>query len=87
MIQLCTLDAVVYTDTLDGHFWIDRHPEIKGLTVGSGGSGHGFKMGPVVGEMIATVAEGGQHKWSDRYQWRELSKDTIQREEARFLKR
>lgn len=73
-----------YTDTLDGHFWIDNHPEIKGLSVGSGGSGHGFKMGPVVGKMIADVAENKTHKWSDRYRWRELSRNTRQEEEARF---
>ncbi len=73
-----------YTDTLDGHFWIDNHPEIRGLTIGSGGSGHGFKMGPVIGEMIATVAEGGAHKWSARYRWRKLDETTVQREEARF---
>ncbi len=72
-----------YTDTLDGHFWIDRHPEIENLSIGSGGSGHGFKMGPVVGKMIATISEGGDHLWSDRYAWRELSKETIQEEEAR----
>ena len=72
-----------YTDTLDGHFWIDNHPEIKNLTVGSGGSGHGFKMGPVIGAMIAKVAEGGSHKWSARYRWRNLTKDTILQEESR----
>lgn len=74
-----------YTDTLDGHFWIDHHPEIKGLSIGSGGSGHGMKMGPVIGDMIATMAEGGTHKWSSRYRWRELSEETAQVEEARFL--
>ena len=76
-----------YTDTLDGHFWIDNHPEIKGLSIGSGGSGHGMKMGPVLGQMIAAVAEGGSHKWSDRYRWRDLSSNTIQEEEARFVKK
>lgn len=72
-----------YTDTLDGHFWIDQHPEVKNLTVASGGSGHGFKMGPVLGEMIADTAEGKRHKWSARYGWRELSGETVQEEEAR----
>ena len=75
-----------YTDTLDGHFWIDRHPSISGLTVGSGGSGHGMKMGPVVGQMIADVAEGKAHGWSDRFKWRDLPPDTIQCEEARNLR-
>ena len=73
-----------YTDTLDGHFWIDNHPEISGLTIGSGGSGHGFKMGPVLGEMIAAVAEGGTHKWSSRYRWRHIDGKIKIQEEARF---
>ncbi|HLF64367.1 MAG TPA: FAD-dependent oxidoreductase, partial [Saprospiraceae bacterium] len=75
-----------YTDTLDGHFWIDQHPEIKHLTVATGGSGHAFKMGPMLGEMIADTAEGQRHKWSARYSWRELSSDTVQEEEARYKK-
>lgn len=73
-----------YTDTLDGHFWIDNHPEIKGLTIGSGGSGHGFKFGPLLGEMIAAVAEGNAHKWSTRYRWREIDDSIKIQEEARF---
>lgn len=73
-----------YTDTLDGHFWIDKHPEIKGLTIGSGGSGHGFKMGPVIGKMIAAKAEGETHKWSARYNWRHITANNPTQEEARF---
>lgn len=73
-----------YTDTRDGHFWIDRHPELSNLTVAGGGSGHAFKMGPVLGEMIADVAEGGEHKWSDRYGWRVFTEETEQQEEARY---
>ena len=76
-----------YTDTRDNHFWIDRHPRIKGLTIGTGGSGHGFKMGPVVGKMIACVAEGISHQWSDRYRWRDLGPGTRQAEEARCKKK
>ena len=73
-----------YTDTHDGHFWIDNHPEIKGLTIGSGGSGHGFKFGPLLGEMIATVAEGNSHEWSARYRWRNIDATIKIQEEARF---
>lgn len=75
----------LYTDTLDGHFWIDRHPEVKGMSVATGGSGHGFKMGPVLGEMIADMAEGKKHQFSQRYLWRDLKPDTRQLEEARFI--
>ncbi len=75
----------LYTDTLDGHFWIDNHPEIKGLSVSSGGSGHGFKMGPILGEMTANIAEGKSHRFSKRYRWRNLTKNTAQVEEARYV--
>lgn len=77
----------LYTDTLDGHFWIDQHPTIKGLTVSTGGSGHAMKMAPVLGEMTADVAEGKPNPISNRYQWRHLSDNTIQAEESRFLDR
>lgn len=77
----------LYNDTLDGHFWIDRHPHLTGLTVAAGGSGHALKMAPVLGDMIAAVAEGGNHKWSARHRWRSLGSDTRQVEEARFKAR
>ena len=83
-------DPIVYTrrclynDTLDGHFWIDNHPDIAGLTIAAGGSGHAFKMAPVLGEMIAAVATGGTHRWSERHRWRRLDTNTRQEEEARF---
>ncbi|MEL7120590.1 MAG: FAD-dependent oxidoreductase, partial [Bacteroidota bacterium] len=75
----------LYTDTLDGHFWIDNHPEIQGLTVGTGGSGHAFKMGPILGEMLADTAEGKDHPFSSRYRWRHLTDQTIQLEESRYV--
>ena len=75
----------LYTDTLDGHFWIDQHPEIKGLSVSSGGSGHGLKMAPLLGEMAADMAEGKDHQFSARYRWRNLTEGTTQVEEARYV--
>ena len=75
----------LYTDTLDGHFWIDNHPVISGLSVCTGGSGHGLKMGPIIGEMTANIAEGKRHQFSDRYNWRHLTTETLQVEEARFV--
>ena len=74
----------VYTDTLDGHFWIDRHPEISNLTIGTGGSGHGLKMGPVLGKLIVTAATGGDSKWSARFRWRDLKNDEVKKEECRY---
>jgi sarcosine oxidase len=42
----------------DGHFVIDRHPDYDNLWIAGGGSGHGFKHGPVVGEYIADRLSG-----------------------------
>ncbi len=44
-----------YEDTPDHHFIIDRLPGAENVWVVGGGSGHGFKHGPVVGEMAAAM--------------------------------
>ncbi|MEK6154677.1 FAD-dependent oxidoreductase [Flavobacteriaceae bacterium 3-367] len=75
----------LYIDTLDGHFWIDNHPEITGLSISTGGSGHGLKMGPLLGPMAADVIEGRSHQFSKRHRWRHLTGTTDQVEEARYV--
>ena len=42
-----------YENTSSGDFVIDRHPEHENVWVVGGGSGHGFKHGPAVGEYLA----------------------------------
>ena len=42
-----------YENSPDGHFIIDRHPQASNLWLVGGGSGHGFKLGPAVGEHVA----------------------------------
>jgi sarcosine oxidase len=37
----------------NGHYIIDRHPDYENVLLAGGGSGHGFKMGPVLGEYLA----------------------------------
>jgi sarcosine oxidase len=50
-----------YEQTEDGDFVIDRHPEDSNVCFVGGGSGHGFKHGPAVGEMVARfVLENGE---------------------------
>lgn len=44
-----------YEQTPDGHFIIDRHPGHENVWLLGGGSGHGFKHGPAMGEMMAEV--------------------------------
>ncbi|KAK2750965.1 hypothetical protein FQN57_000040 [Myotisia sp. PD_48] len=47
-----------YTDTPTGDFIISRHPEYNGLFIATGGSGHGFKFLPVIGDKIVDAIEG-----------------------------
>ena len=42
-----------YENTSNGDFLIDRHPELPNVWLAGGGSGHGFKHGPAVGEYVA----------------------------------
>ncbi|HUE57769.1 MAG TPA: FAD-dependent oxidoreductase [Candidatus Udaeobacter sp.] len=42
-----------YENTSSGDFLIDRHPDLENVWFVGGGSGHGFKHGPAVGEYIA----------------------------------
>jgi monomeric sarcosine oxidase len=44
-----------YENTSNGDFLIDRHPTIENVWMVGGGSGHGFKHGPVVGEYVARM--------------------------------
>src|SRR5438128_1524940 len=41
-----------YENTSSGDFLIDRHPEIGNAWLVGGGSGHGFKHGPAVGQYV-----------------------------------
>ena len=42
-----------YENSPDGHLIIDRHPNAPNVWIAGGGSGHGFKLGPAVGELVA----------------------------------
>ena len=49
-----------YTNTPDGSFMLDRHPEAHNVWLLGGGSGHGFKHGPALGRLAAGVVTGTQ---------------------------
>jgi glycine/D-amino acid oxidase-like deaminating enzyme len=42
-----------YENSTDEHFIVDRHPAADSVWLVGGGSGHGFKHGPAIGEMLA----------------------------------
>jgi glycine/D-amino acid oxidase-like deaminating enzyme len=44
-----------YENTTDHNFIIDRHPQNSDVWIVGGGSGHGFKHGPALGEMVAKL--------------------------------
>jgi glycine/D-amino acid oxidase-like deaminating enzyme len=47
-----------YSLTGDTHFIVDRHPAHESWWLIGGGSGHGFKHGPALGEYVADCVEG-----------------------------
>jgi len=74
----------LYCDTWDGDFYICRHPGRPGLVVAAGGSGHGFKFAPVLGRIIADVAEGKDNAFAHRFRWRDKGEEKA--EAARSLR-
>lgn len=47
-----------YENTSSGDFLIDRHPDFDNVWLVGGGSGHGFKHGPMVGEYVGALIDG-----------------------------
>lgn len=47
-----------YENTSNGDFLIDRHPTWENVWLVGGGSGHGFKHGPAVGEYVVKMISG-----------------------------
>jgi sarcosine oxidase len=44
-----------YEQTPDSNFIMDRHPQMGNVWILGGGSGHGFKHGPALGEIMAQL--------------------------------
>jgi len=47
-----------YENTSNGDLLIDRHPELRNVWLVGGGSGHGFKHGPAVGQYVSEMILG-----------------------------
>jgi glycine/D-amino acid oxidase-like deaminating enzyme len=47
-----------YENSPDGNFLFDHHPEAKNVFFLGGGSGHGFKHGPSLGELVMNCLKG-----------------------------
>lgn len=63
-----------YTDTPTGDFLVAYHPYWSGLFVATGGSGHGFKFLPVLGEHIAdSIADKCTPVLKEKWAWKEVT--------------
>ncbi|KAJ3401332.1 alpha subunit of pyruvate dehydrogenase [Chytriomyces hyalinus] len=60
-----------YCESWDGNFFIDAVPGMSNCFVATGGSGHGFKFAPVLGDVIADIVEGKPSEFRELFQWRE----------------
>jgi sarcosine oxidase len=58
-----TLAACMFTNTPDGHFIIDVHPQFPQIAYASPCSGHGYKFASVIGEIMAELADLGTSRW------------------------
>jgi sarcosine oxidase len=56
------LQTCMFTNTPDGHFIVDRHPQAPQVWIASPCSGHGFKMASVIGEIMADLVQQGTTK-------------------------
>lgn len=55
---LAGVDRCMYDVTPDEDFILDTHPGGDVIIIGTGFSGHGFKFGILIGEMLAALARG-----------------------------
>ncbi|XP_069801342.1 peroxisomal sarcosine oxidase [Dendropsophus ebraccatus] len=54
------IEQCMYTNTPDSNFILDYHPLHKNIVIGSGFSGHGFKLSPLVGKILCELSIGKQ---------------------------
>ena len=66
-----------YENSSNGDFLLDRHPQMKNVWLAGGGSGHGFKHGPAVGEYLAAQVLGTGNAPEPRFSL--ATKGTVQK--------
>ena len=61
--SLMTSEICLYTNTPDFNFAIGPHPDDPRVTIASACSGHGFKFGSVLGEVVADLVTDGKTRF------------------------
>jgi len=57
---LVASEVCQYENSPDGNLIVDRHPHAANVWLVGGGSGHGFKLSPAVGELVAQAILSGR---------------------------
>ena len=61
----------MYNVTPTADFLLDWAPAVPGLFVATGGSGHGFKFGPILGRIVVDRLAGeSDDRWNEAFSWR-----------------
>jgi sarcosine oxidase/L-pipecolate oxidase len=72
-----------YTDTPLGDFLITYHPSYPGLFLATGGSGHGYKFLPAIGEKIVDTVEGRcPEEFKSKWTWLSQKVETVVTEDG-----
>ncbi len=58
-VQRVRTDTCCYTNTPNADFIVSPHPDTDRIIVGAGFSGHSFKFGPLIGQILADLATEG----------------------------
>jgi glycine/D-amino acid oxidase-like deaminating enzyme len=66
-----------YENSKDQNFILDRHPEAENAWIVGGGSGHGFKHGPAMGEMVSNAVLGLKAAPNEMSLGRMLKKNSV----------
>ena len=53
--EIVSSTTCLYTNSPDGHFLIDFHPNYRNVIIVSACSGHGFKFATVIGELVSDM--------------------------------
>jgi glycine/D-amino acid oxidase-like deaminating enzyme len=69
----------LYAITPDWHPYLGPVDGVRGLILATGGSGHGFKLGPAIGEMVAADIAGGSTDYAniEAFNLRRLESDQL----------
>ncbi|KAK6192548.1 hypothetical protein SNE40_003997 [Patella caerulea] len=50
-------ESCIYTNSPDTHLFLDRHPQYENIIIAAGFSGHGFKLAPLVGQILSDLVQ------------------------------